>query len=378
MALGEGRCRRYPAPTVRPPTPVLLLLVASAVACGEPPAAAPAGPPPAVVQVVTAEARTLPRTLSAVGSLESSKTAAVAAEIAGTVVALDVPEGQRVEAGRVLARLDDSAARAALRVAAARLENARDRLARQEPLHAQGVASDQALDDARAELRAAEGAYEAARTLLDKHTVRTPYAGVVGLKQVNVGQYVPAGQPIVELTITEGLELRFHLPQQDLPRVAVGQLVHGVVGRCEARFEGKVSAVDPRVDASTRMFSVQAAVAGDDRALHPGMAVRVRLLIEEVPDAILLPQEAIVRQGTRYVVYAVDEHDQAQPRSVTLGDFFVDGVHVESGIAPGERVVVSGQQKLQPGSPVDAKPWQPTNNPNVALGRYGPADCEPS
>ena len=364
---------------MRPPIACLLLLVASAVGCGEAPAAGPAeGPPPAVVQVVTAEARTLPRTLSAVGGLESTKTAPVAAEIPGTVVALDVPEGQPVEAGHVLAKLDDSAARAALSVAEARRQNARDRLARQEPLHAQGVASDQALDDARAELRGAEGAYQEAHTLLDKHTIRAPYAGVVGLRKVNVGQYVPAGQPVVELTITEGLELRFHLPQQDLPRIAVGQLVHGVVGRCEARFEARVSAVDPSVDSSTRMFSVQAAVADGDAALHPGMAVRVRLLVEQVPDAILLPQEAVVRQGTRYVVYVLDEQSLAQPRAVTLGEFFVDGVHVLSGIAPGERVVVSGQQKLQPGSPVDARPWAPTSNPNVELGRFGPADCEPS
>jgi membrane fusion protein (multidrug efflux system) len=365
---------------VRPPILLLALLaMPCALACGESPAAVPEGPPPAVVQVVTAETRTLPRTLSAVGGLESSKTAAVAAEIAGTVVALDLPEGKPVEAGRVLARLDDSAARAALSVAEARRQNARDRLARQEPLHAQGVASDQALDDARAEVRASEGAFQEARTLLDKHTIRAPYAGLIGLKQVNVGQYVAAGQPIVELTLAQGLELRFSLPQQDLPHVAVGQVVHGVVGRCEARFEGRVSAVDPRVDASTRMFNVQALVGGgEDGALHPGMAVRVRLLVEEEPDAILLPQEAIVRQGTKYVVYTVDAEGHAQPREVALGEFFVDGVHVTSGVAAGERVVASGQQKLQPGSLIDPKPFEPTHNPNVQTGRYGPADCAPS
>jgi multidrug efflux pump subunit AcrA (membrane-fusion protein) len=126
------------------------------------------------------------------------------------------------------------------------------------------------------------------------------------------------------------------------------------------------------------MFSVQAALVGGDAALRPGMAVRVRLLVEQLPDAILLPQEAVVRQGTRYVVYVLDEQGHAQPRPLTLGEFFVDGVRVESGVAAGERVVVSGQQKLQPGSPVEARPWEPTRNPNVELGRYGPADCEPS
>jgi len=354
---------------------LLLLLAACPIACGEAPAAGPEGPPPPVVQVVTAAASVLPQTLSAVGSLESARMAPVAAEVAGTLVALDVPEGKRIEAGHVLAKLDDAAARAALSVAAARLENARDRLARQQPLHAQGVASDQALEDARAEVRAGEGAYQEARTLLEKHTIRTPYAGAVGLKQVNVGQYVTAGQPIVEITITQGLELRFSLPQQDLPRLAAGQIVHGVVGRCEARFEGRVTAVDPRVDPTTRMVGLRAALTGGSENLHPGMAVRVRLLVDELPGAILLPQEAIVRQGTKTIVFTVDAQNQVQPREVQLGEFFVDGVHVVSGVEAGERIVVAGQQKLQPGTPVNAEPFTPTTNPNVMLGRYGPADC---
>ncbi len=355
--------------------PLLLLLL---VACGESPDATPEGPPPAAVQVLTAEAQVLPRTLSAVGSLESPRMTAVAAEIAGTVVALEVPEGTRVEAGHVLAHLDDAEARAALSVASARLENARARLARQAPLYAQGVASEQALVDAQSEVRAAEGSYQEARTRLDKHTIRTPFAGVLGLRQVNVGQYVPAGQPIVELTLAGALELRFYLPQKDLPSLAPGQTVLGVVGRCEARFEGKVIAVDPRVDPATRMVGLQAMVTGEPGELHPGMAVRVRLLVGEVQGAIQLPQEAIVRQGTKYVVYTVDDQGHAQPHEVALGEFFVDGVHVTSGVAAGDRVVVAGQQKLQPGSAIDAKPYQATHNPNVQTGRYGPADCEPS
>ncbi len=357
---------------------LVLLLALLLVACGESPAAVPAGPPPAAVQVVTAATQVLPRTLSAVGSLEGPDMTTIAAEIAGTVAEIEVPEGQRVEAGFVLARLDDAEARAALTVASARLENARARLARQEPLHAQGVASEQALVDARAEVRGAEGAYGEASTRLDKHTIRTPFAGVLGLRKVNAGQYVPAGQPIVELTPVDALELRFYLPQKDLPSLAPGQTVAGVVGRCEARFEGKVAAVDPRVDPATRMVGVQAVVAGKPGELHPGMAVRVRLLVDEVPDAILLPQEAIVRQGTRYVVYTVDAQGLAQPRDVSLGEFFVDGVHVTNGVAAGEQVIVSGQQKLQPGSPVAPQPWEATQNPNVDVGRYGPADCGPS
>jgi membrane fusion protein (multidrug efflux system) len=239
------------------------------------------------------------------------------------------------------------------------------------------VASDQALDDARAELRAAEGSYQEASTRLEKHTVRTPIAGVLGFRRASTGEFVQAGQPLVDVTPEEGLELRFHLPQKDLPKLRPGLRVVGVVGRCEARFEGQVTAVAPQVDPTTRMVALQALVVGEPGTLHPGMAVRVRVLVDEIPDAILLPQEAIVRQGTKYVVYTVDGEQHAQPREVALGEFFLDGVHVAAGVAPGERVIVSGQQKLQPGSPVEPKPFTPTDNPNVETGRYGPADCEP-
>jgi membrane fusion protein (multidrug efflux system) len=136
-----------------------------------------------------------------------------------------------------------------------------------------------------------------------------------------------------------------------------------------------VTALDPRVDPSTRMVGVQAVLTGGSENLHPGMAVRVRLLVDELPGAILLPQEAIVRQGTKTIVFTVDAQNQVQPREVLLGEFFVDGVHVVSGVEAGERIVVAGQQKLQPGTPVSAEPFTPTTNPNVMLGRYGPADC---
>ena len=221
--------------------------------------------------MVTAEAQTLPRTLSAVGSLESPDMTAIAAEIPGTVVSLDVPEGKRVEAGHVVARLDDAEARAALSVASARLENARARLARQGPLHEQGVASDQSLDDARAELRGAEGAYEEARTRLEKHTIRAPFGGVLGLRQVNVGQYVPAGQPIVEITLV-GRARAALLPAAEGSAAARAGPEGGTAWSAAARraSRAQVTAVDPRVDPATRMVGPP----GGGRRARPARCTR--------------------------------------------------------------------------------------------------------
>jgi membrane fusion protein (multidrug efflux system) len=300
----------------------------------------------------------------------------VASEIDGRVESLALPEGKQVQAGAALARLDTKTAAAALSVAQARLQNAKDRLARLEPLRAQGVASQQAFDDAKAEFDGATGAHDEAATWLGKHTIRAPFSGTIGLKQVNVGQYVKAGDPIVEITPAHTLELRFAVPQQHVAELAVGQRVEGVVGRCELRFEAAVTAVDPRVDPRTRMVGVRAGVTKASGELVPGMAVRVRLVVAEVANAIVLPQEAIVRQGTKHVVYTLNAKNEAEQHDVTLGEFFVDGVHVTSGIAAGQTVVVAGQQKLRPGAVAAPGPWTPISNPNVEVGRYGPADCD--
>jgi membrane fusion protein (multidrug efflux system) len=360
---------------VPPLSPLLAAAFVFASACSD----GPSGPPqfpPAPVQVIKAEAKPLPRTVAAVGSLESPQMTTVASEVAGTVASLAVPEGRRVEAGSVLARLDTKTAAAALAVAQARLQNARDRLARLERLRAQGVASQQTYDDAKAEFDAATGAHDEAATRLAKHTIRAPFAGTVGLRQANVGQYVDAGDPIVEITPAHALELRFAVPQKHVAELAVGQRVEGVVGRCELRFEAAVTAVDPRVDPSTRMVGMRAGVTKSSGPLVPGMAVRMRLIVAETPNAILLPQEAIVRQGTKHVVYTLNAKNEAEAHEVALGEFFVDGVEVTRGVAAGGTVVVAGQQKLRPGAPTAPSPWQPVENPNVEIGRYGPADCD--
>lgn len=334
------------------------------------------GRPPAVVLVVTAEARVLPRTLSSVGSLASPNTTTVASEVRGRLTQLDVPEGQRVEAGHVLARLDDSETRAALRVAQARLTNARDRLRRLENLRAKSVSSEQAYEDARAEFDAATGAYEETKTHLEKTTIRAPFAGILGMRGVNPGQYVDAGTPIVELTQVDPLDLRFSIPQRYAAELAVGQPVEGSVGRCGPRFAGVIDVIDPRVDTASRSIRMQARVPNEGGELYPGMAVSLKLTVGEIEDAIVVPQEAVVRQGTRHLVYVLDDADLARQHVVTLGQFFAEGVHVRTGVSSGDRVVAAGQQKLRPGSPTAPKAFDSTDNPNLALGRHRSEACE--
>jgi membrane fusion protein (multidrug efflux system) len=335
-----------------------------------------AEPPPTRVEFVTADARTVHRTISTVGALESPNTTTVASEVRGRVLELDVPEGRRVEAGHVLARLDDAEARAAVRVTAARLTNARDRLRRLENLRAESVSSEQAYDDARSEFDAASGAFEEATTRLEKTTIRAPFTGIAGLRQVDTGRFVDAGTPIVELTQVDPLDLAFGIPQRFASELALGQRVAGAVGRCGPAFEGVVEVIDPRVDPATRSIRLQARVPNPDGDLYPGMAVSLRLQVGEIEEAVVVPQEAVVRQGTRHLIYVLDPDDRAEQRVVALGQFFEDGVHVVSGVEPGERVVAAGQQKLRPGAPTAPAPFAPTRNPNLELGRRLEVGCE--
>lgn len=381
-ATGHGRARRRRLFVAsRPRTArlalrlVALVLLLAACSASEGTTGTDKSRPPARVLVVTVEPRTLPRTISSVGSLESPDMTTIASEVEGRVVELDVPEGRRVDAGHVLARLDDAEARAALRVTRARRQNAQDRLRRLESLRAESVSSEQTYDDARTEFDAARAAHDEARTRLEKTTIRTPFAGVLGLRQVNLGQYVDGGTPIVELTQVDPLQLVFSIPQRFVAELALGQQVLGVVGRCGPRFEGHVDVIDPRVNTSTRSVRLQASVPNPEGALYPGMAVSLRLRVGEIEGAILVPEEAIVRQGTRHIVYTLDADDRAEPHTVTLGSFSTDGVHVRDGILPGARVVAAGQQKLQPGSPTEPAPFEPTQNPNLTLGGDGPDGC---
>lgn len=336
-----------------------------------------AAPPPVSVETAAVVAADVPRSLPAVGTLESPRSADLAPEIRGTLIALDVPEGKEVPQGYVLARLDDQRARASLSVNQARSRNAEATLGRWRELADARIAAPQNLDDAVAERRATAGQAAEAQVTLDKTVVRAPFRGVVGLKQVSEGAFLEAGTPIVRLTQIDPLELRFAIPQRHADAIAVGQRARGVVGSCESPFAAEVTAIEPDLDPATRMLRVQARVPNPDGRLRPGMAARVRLETGIVSGALLVPLEAVVRQGTRTLVWVVRADGTAEARDVALGQTAVDRVQVASGLAAGDTVVTAGHQKLRPGARVTAVPGREVTNPKLALGsRPDDPTCE--
>ncbi len=356
----------------------LLSLLCIAAACQQDPAGGAHADRSSgtVVQTVTLEAMAIPHLLNAVGTVESPQDTELAAEVEGAVTFLDIPEGREVESGYLLARIDDRQARAALSVAEARYRNAKETFDRLQALHGAAVISRQELDDATTALDEAEGQLDDARTTLGKTAIRAPFAGVVGLRRVSLGAYLSAGDAVVRLTQIKPMHLVFSLPQRAVAQVAIGQTVRGVAGGCTERFTAQVSVIDPSLDPETRMVRIQADLANEKGRLRPGMSATVRVEVRTKPDAVTVPQEAVVRQGTKRIVYTVGDDNTVNASEVKLGEFFTDLVEVTSGLSPGDIVVASGHQKLRPGALVNPEPYQPTDNPNLALGEEVVAgDC---
>lgn len=339
--------------------------------------APPAAPPPVAALVATAEVRTLQSQVSTVGSLRSPETTTVAADVSGIIVSLSAPEGRRIRAGSEIARLDDAEARAALRVAEARHRNAKVALERARPLVADGVVPQQTLDNAEAEMATAEGLLEEAQTRLSKTRIVAPFAGLVGIQTAQVGQYVSSGDAIIQLTQLDPLELVFGVPQDRAAEVEIGQMLSARVGRCGIDFAATVQALDAQIDPQTRTLAVQARVPNPERKLIPGMSAQVRLPVGEARDRIVVPREAMVAQGTTYLVWIVGDDDTVQPQQVTPGRNYPDVVEVASGLEPGTRIVAAGHQKLRPGARIIPQEWQATQNPDLDRGVDARGDCQP-
>ncbi len=328
------------------------------------------GRPPATVQTVAVATETMAVTLDSVGELSSPNSIEITAEISGKIASLDVPEGTEIEEGHLLVKIDDAQARAAVSVNRARARNAREILARLQALRGSEITSEQEIDNARAAREANDGELETAETRLEKTEIRAPFRGVLGLRQVSLGTFLEPGDPIVRLTQVQPLHLVFGLPERHVGEIAVGQEVTVVVATCKT-FTARVSAIDPRIDATSRIVYIKAAVPNEDASLLPGMSAVVRLQTGEVANALTVPQEAIIRQGTRRLLYVLLEDGSVESRDVVLGVLHSDRVQILNGVVAGEIVVATGHQKLRPGAKVVAQAYTPVENPNLALGSDG-------
>ncbi len=323
---------------------ILLLLGAGAARAQE---------PPAVVTTAAAKTDLWQDKLEAVGSVRAARGADLAAEVAGIVDTVGFDSGIDVPAGTVLIKLrpnDDAAKLAELQAGAdlAAANMARD----QKQFRAQAV-SQATLDADDSKLRQARAQVAQQQALMAQKIVRAPFAGKLGLRQVDVGQYLPAGTMIVTLQALDPVFVDFYLPQQSLGQVRQGQNVTVGVDAYPGRvFNATVTAISPKLDQASRMAQMRATVANPDRSLLPGMFATVNLNVGAPHRYITLPQSSLVYNPYGSTVYVAGGGKPTTVHTVLVktGPTRGDQVAVLNGLHEGDVVVTSGQLKLHPGS----------------------------
>ncbi|MEX0886682.1 MAG: efflux RND transporter periplasmic adaptor subunit [Phycisphaeraceae bacterium] len=319
------------------------------------------------VELATVEVLTLEETIRGVGTLQATQRVVLRPEIAGRIQAVGFEEGGRVEQGQLLFEIDAErlrrqreASAAALRSAEVRLSNAERTLDRQRRLREQGVVAEDELDRAQSaydEAAAERDRLEAELDVLDEELDRTrieaPFAGVISEREVDVGAYVPVGEPLATLYQIDPMRISFAVPERHLARLQQGQSVRlSVAAYAGEVFEGNVSFISPAVDQATRTVRVRAEIPNPDGQLAPGTFATASATLNVREDRPVVPEESLVGTRQGYRVYVVDEDDQAHARAVRTGLRRNGVVEILEGVEPGERVVRLGHLRVSDGDRV--------------------------
>lgn len=314
------------------------------------------------VEVTQVKTTRLVDDAQAVGSLKSRQNVVLRPEVAGRIQQIAFADGSRARRGQLLVQLDDTLQKAELSQAQAQLSIARANLKRNEELVTEKFVAQRVLDESRASLQVAEAQVQLAEARLARMRIVAPFDGTLGIRTVNLGEYVKDGADLVNLEDTSSLYVDFRLPERYQPRVKVGQSVQVRFDALpDEKHQAKVQAVDPLVDANGRALLVRALLPVKAQTpLRPGMFARVNVVFGADDAALVLPEEAVVPQGGKQVVYRLTKEGEGDATKwisrrveVTLGTRRAGQVQVLDGLTVGDTVVVAGQQRLQKdGTPV--------------------------
>lgn len=331
-------------------------------------AMAQAGPPPEVIGTSPATSARWERTRNAVGTVTPEKGVTVSNEVAGVVSAIRFESGAVVKRGQILVELDTNVERAQLASIQARRNLAKISVERSRALVEKSVAPKSELDSNESELKASSADAAALQAQIDRKVIRAPFDGRLGIRQVNLGQYLNPGTAITVLQATDAVNVDFTLPQTELERITTGTPVRIEVAGAKEPVEAKVSAVDPTLDPVTRSIKVRASVDKPDESLRPGMFVNVVVVLPEQREVTVVPATAIVHAtfGDSLFVVEPKKDDKgnvvngpdgkpalvARQQFVKTGEARGDFVAILEGVKAGQEVVSSGAFKLRNGSGV--------------------------
>jgi membrane fusion protein, multidrug efflux system len=326
------------------------------------------GPPPEAVGSAVAKADNWETTVAAVGSISSLRNVSVSNEVPGTVSKIRFESGQIAREGQVLVELDASVERAQLASADARRELA-GRTAQRSKILADGnVISRSQLDEVDAQLKTATTDMAALRAAVDRKVIRAPFRGRLGIRAVNVGQYLTPGTTVTTLDAMGGTFADFTLPQEELATVKVGMPVRVTLEGAKKPLDGTISAVDPTIDSTTRNVKLRAAIPDLAENTRPGMFVNVQVITPEQKAVVAVPATAIVHASFGDSVFVIEDKKPGSPgmdkspdgkpvkiarqQFVRVGAARGDFVAITKGVTAGQHVVSAGAFKLRNNSPV--------------------------
>ncbi len=328
-------------------------------------------PPPAAVTTVVVKAQTWQPVLSAVGSMKAVNGVVLSTDLAGIVAEIAFESGASVKKGDLIVKLDTQQEDAQLRSAQARLDLAKTDLARKRDLMMKRAIAESEFDTAQSQLLQMQASAEEMKALVSRKKIVAPFDGLVGIRQVNLGQYLQPGAPIAPIESLDPIYVEFSVPQQSFDLVTVGKklrlVASGVTGR---QFQGEITAINSRIEEATRNVTIQGTIKNPDHALRPGMFVNVEVLLPEKDGVMAIPSSAISYAPYGDSVYVVRDTEGAAGKEVTqqfvkLGPKRGDQVSVVSGLKEGDEIVSSAVFKLRPNAPVQVdNSVQPGNSLN--------------
>src|SRR6059036_1759167 len=336
----------------------LAVLVVLVAACNKAKSAAPGGGagggmPPSPVEVAVAIRDTVVDAIQATGQIEAVQSTELRPEVQGRITEILVREGQAVVDGTPLFKVDDAELKAQVAQAEAERQLARQALERTKQLMAQHASSTSDLEQAQARSQGADANYDLLKTRLDRTVVRAPFAGVVGRRLVSIGTFVSNQTPLTSLQSVNPQHASFQVPERYADQLRRGQLVSFQVAALPGRnFSGEVVFVDPVVELPARTILIKARVPNTEYQLQAGMFIEARLATDIRPNALVVPEDAILPvQGSTYVWVVKD--GKADRRQVTIGVRTAGWAEIEGGgVQAGDQVVVGGLERLFPGAPV--------------------------
>lgn len=318
----------------------------------------PYTPPPETISSAVAHPENWQNTFSAVGSITAVQGVTVTPELAGTVSEIAFESGAMVNKGDLLVRFDTSTEEAQLKAANAQLEWARVTVERTRKLRTDSTVSQSDLDQAEATYKQDKANVDAIQAAIDKKTIRAPFSGKLGIRQINLGEYVDAGKPIVSLQSLTPVYADFSLPQQDLSQIKTGMTVRVTMDAYTNKtFEGKLTALNPNLDETTRSIRLQATLDNPDHLLRPGMFARIEVVLPSADDVLVIPATAVLSAPYGDSVYVIENSTNgsgliAKQQFVHVGRARGDFVAVDNGLKAGDQVVASGLFKLRNLAPV--------------------------